>query len=122
MEAEIFSFEEFNGSGKSLLAAPYLVGNTLLTAADVEAITYKIKKMSDSSEVTGSVPLDAMLAVPAEWNRDEIGYTFQWDAPGTLWPDAGEVYRIIITFTLIAALGGGSFKKVWEVTTVDPES
>lgn len=122
MKAEVFKFEEFAGSGKGLLAAPILVDNELAVLDDIDSISYRVIKLSDGSEVSGSIDLSAMKSTPQPWNRDSVGYTFLWNAPGTLWPDPNEKYRIIVTFNTVPALGGFSFIKIWQVSTVDPDT
>jgi len=122
MYAEPFLFEEYAGSGRGLIAAPIFLDNLLALRADIDAISFKVIKLSDSSEVTGSVPLSAMKVAAVPWDRDDVGYSFLWNAPGTLWPDPNEKYRIIVIFTVTVALGGYSFIKTWEVSTKDPEA
>lgn len=125
MYTETFKFKEYAGSGKLLRAALRQFDDTMLVNADIDSMEYKVVKLSDLTFVTGVVPSDAMKAAPVEWHRDENGYTFGWAAPGSLWPDAGEKYRIIVTFNTAPTYTpapSASFVKVWQVETVDPES
>lgn len=125
MYTEAFKFKEYAGSGKLLRAALRQFDEDQLVAADIADIVYKVVKLSDLSSVQGSVPLESMKATPEPWHRDENGYTFGWAAPGELWPDPGEKYRIIVTFTMAPTYTpapDAMFMKVWQVETVDPEA
>ncbi len=112
----IFEFCAFAGSGRGLRARVIQPSGDVALLADIDTITYESINISDGTDVdSGSlVVADVMLTEPAGWNIEEEGYTFLWQAPGTLWPDEGKVYRIIVTFTTIDAI---AFKLAWEATT-----
>jgi len=125
MSVDSFSFDEYAGSGRGLLARPVLPNNVNCVQSHVASIDYKVIKKSDSSFVTGTLdPEDVMLTAPSgknTWPKDQIGYTFNWAMPGTLIPDPNETYQIVITFTLVPALDGNKFIRIWKATTFDPE-
>lgn len=125
MHAEIFKFQEYAGSGRALVGALRFFDNTLTLLEHIASISYKVVKLSDGTVVTGIVPLNAMKSAPVPWRRDSYGYTFLWNAPGWLWPTAGERYRIIVTWITVPTYTpapSAPFIKVWEVTTLDPDT
>ncbi len=120
--SDVFRFKEYAGSGRGLQARPILPGNRIAFLVDIDTITYAVYNTTDRGPaVTGTlVPADVMLAAVATWARDTKGYSFLWPAPGSLWPLAGKVYRVVVTFHLVNVDEGDAFIEAWEVTTTDP--
>ena len=120
--SDVYRFKEYAGSGRGLMARPVLPGNRIAFLADIESIDYAVYNTTDGGPaVTGSlVVADVMLAAVDTWARDGKGYSFLWPAPGSLWPLAGKVYRIVVSFHLKEDGAGDVFIETWEVTTTNP--
>lgn len=123
MAADVTRFEEFAGSARGLIARLILPNNAIGYKVDVQSISYAVNDVAvPGTVVTGSLdPDDVCFATAQVWNKDSKGYTFLWDAPGSLWPTAGKYYRIAVTFTLTAAHNSRSTILVWEVQTHNPK-
>jgi hypothetical protein len=122
MSADIFAFEELAGSGRGLMAGIIMPNNVFALQSHIHLVSYEAKNITDNlPPLTGSLTVaDVMKTSAQPWSRDSVGYGFLWQAPGTLWLLPAKVYRIVVTFTQIPAIGGLSFKLAWEVTTKDP--
>jgi hypothetical protein len=122
MSAEIFKFEEFAGSGRGLMARPILLQDVVATVENIESIDWEVHDTTTGNPPqTGSLVVsEVMSAAPVPWALDKVGRTFLWPAPGSLWAVACHKYRIIVKFTTIEEIGGGTFLEVWEVTPKDP--
>lgn len=124
--SEVFSFERFAGSGKGLRARPILGDGEAATPENIYSISYRVRNVTDGL-TSGSTDLDVdevLFATARAWTKYRNGYTFLFNAPGTLWPDPNKVYRILVTFVPKDANGDAdtqrAFTEVWEVTTTDP--
>jgi hypothetical protein len=119
MAASEFKFEEWAGSARGLCARPIRGQKTPIVAADVQSVRYESWDV-DAKTLVASGPLtvaDVMLAALAPWSYDDVGYTFLWEAPGTLWPVAGKSYRVIVYYTLTPLFNNNTFIRVWRVKT-----
>lgn len=125
MTANIIRFNTWADSGKDLIAAIFFLKDVLTVRADIDSIEYKIVDITPVSPdpvQAGSVPIESMMVAGVPWRRVREGYSFLWSLPGNLIPTPQHKYRIIITFTTIAALGSKTFILVWEANTKDPEA
>jgi hypothetical protein len=125
MRVEVMEWDEIADSARGLLARPILPGNIIALREHIDTITYEIYKVGSSDPpVTGILDVaDVMLVAPSgkkTWRKDEIGFTFNWQADGSLWPTAGESYQIIVIFTTKSTYGSKTFKRIWRVNTKDP--
>lgn len=126
--SEVYTFEEYAGSSRGLLARATLPTDVLATSANINSITYRVKDMTAGgawSAPAALVVADVMFATPQTWSRQTgkgTGYTFRWAAPGSLWPVAGHKYRIEITFVPEDGNGNAlpalAFIEVWEATAL----
>lgn len=120
MASDVFKFSEFKNSARGLVARLVLPTNEVAENADILSIGYEVFNVTDGgASVTGAVDNDSVSDDLAEWAVDDIGYNFLWVAPGTLWPLAGKVYRVVVTFA-IDADEPYNIIEVWEVTTKNP--
>lgn len=125
MNAKIFPFDVWAESGQNIVAAIFAVANAITLREHIDSMSYRVVDITPTSPdpvQTGSVPIEAMMVAPVDWNKNREGYSFLWMVPGSLMPTPGHKYRIIITFTLDALYGGDSFKLVWEGRAKDPEA
>jgi hypothetical protein len=125
MSVDVMEWDDFANSSRGLLARPILPNNVIALREHIATITYKAYNKTDGgAPVTGSLdPAEVMLTAPSgknTWSKDQIGYTFLWPAPGTIWDEPGKLYQIVLTFTTTVALGSKSFDRVYKVTTFDP--
>lgn len=113
----VFTFCEMAGSSRGLQARIVLADDSAALRDDITAIGYAVYNVTDETgPVTGVLdPVDVMLTALAEWDVDDVGYSFIWQAPGTLWPDADKQYRIAVTFLTSAEHGAVDIIQVWEV-------
>jgi len=121
MNAGAFEFDEYAGSARGLFARPVMPGNIIALREHIQAIKYEV--FLDGGSLGTPVDLvvaDVMLTALAEWRLDKIGYSFVFEAPGTLWPLAAKRYRVVVTFTQTSLAGGKNFILVWQVNTKDP--
>lgn len=117
MSAEHLSITAWAGISEGLLSRPRLRDDTDATSENIASITYASHvKGVDNPHATGELTVaDVMHATPQRsdsWTSDTTGYTFAWQAPGSLWPTAGVEYRLIVTFT---PTDGEPFVEVWAV-------
>lgn len=127
MSSLIYEFTEFAGSGRGIMALPLLPNNVIAYKSDIEAIGYAIYDLTAGGPpVSGAIdPNFTMFDTPIKWAQSMKGATFNWPAPGTLWPLPNKRYRIVVTFTIIDPhpdlyLSGKSFILAWEVITKSP--
>lgn len=123
MSADIFKFNTWAGSSRGLLARPILPNNVVCFRADIQSISYRVVDLDTLAEVSGMLVVNDVMFTTLQlpWKPDTTGYTFNWGAPGTLWPLPNKKYRIVLTFLLVPILfGGASFILVYEANTKDP--
>lgn len=103
------------GSGRGLRARPELADGGIMSLADVVSIAYSVTELPSGSPATGSLtPSDVMFdSEQTPWDQGG-GYTFQWQAPGSLWPTASKQYFVDVAFTCSDGL---VYKHAWQVTT-----
>lgn len=116
-------FYEWAGSSRGLQSRPMLADNTPLYQSGVDSISYDVYNVTDNlGPVTGTLdPNEVMFAALQEWEKDDEGCSFIWQAPGTLWPLANKTYRIVVTFLTTTDHGSVEIIHVWEVITRNPE-
>lgn len=121
MADTIFRMTEFAGSGRGLKARPYNGDGTLATSANISSIAWAATNADTGAAVgSGSLsPVSSYMTAAATTSDDDpnFEYTFLWDCPGTNWPTAGSVYRVVVVFT---PASGNPHKHVWEVTAKSP--
>lgn len=124
MSEDIYRFDEWAGSGRGLEARPIMPNDIVALLSHIQSITYEVNDiLIPGTIVSGSLdPDDVMFEEAQAWDKDDEGYTFLWNAPGTLWPTAGKKYRIVVAFVQTALQGGNTFLRVWEVTTKNPKT
>lgn len=121
-------WDEWAGSSRGLLARPILPNNVVALRTHIASIVAEVYNLTDGGapEVVPLVVNDVMLTAPSgkdTWGKDQIGYTFNWPADGSLWPDPDKDYKVVITFTCnatIPALEDKEFIRVWQNHTYDP--
>lgn len=90
--------------------------------ADFSAGAYATYDMAaPATEITtGSLTISSVvfdtLQTDARWDVDSTGYNFGWQAPASLFPDGGTVYRVKVTLTLT---GGAPVYLSWNVYARD---
>lgn len=126
-KVDVYQWEELAESARGLLARPYLPNNVVVLRSHIASITYEVYEVGGSgTPVIGTLVVsEVMLTAPSgknTWDKDAIGFTFVWEADGSLWPDPDKTYQIVVIFTTTIALGSKSFKRIWRVTTKNPAS
>jgi hypothetical protein len=125
--SSIFSFKNFNGSSRGLLARILLPNNQVALQEDIGNIAYEVKNITDDlpSETGALVVAEVMYAALQPWHKDSIGHSFYWPFEGDLIPLANKKYRFVLLFTIkndhaVASLQGKSFKIAYQADTKDP--
>jgi hypothetical protein len=111
------TFTSRPGAARGLQARPILADSLTMYLADVASISYTVTNLTDGgSPVTGTLtPADVMFDTKQiPWTEDRIGYTFLWQAPGSLWPTASKQYHIDVH---LVGTDGCTYKHAWVVTT-----
>ncbi len=112
----VTEFKVLAASARDLIAAPLNSGNVLALRGTITSISYETyAKGSNALLASGTLDKAVVMFTSAQsWSLDTIGYTFLWNAPGTLWPLANKKYRIVVTFTPTT---GNPYVLVWEADT-----
>lgn len=98
------------GSGAGLQARVISTAGVTLVRANIASMRRKVvRRATDTSDATTEykawealVVADVMLTALSTtgWGgKDTIGMTMQWDAPGSLWAEAGYDYGVIVEVT-----------------------
>ena len=124
MAADMITVQVFANTGESLMAR-LTVADAVKVRSEVTSIAYSIQEQQWNSttrewESDGTAPVTGalvvatvMMTVVTAWGKDEGGYTFKWDAAGTLWPTADIAYEVTVSFVVSSI----TYRLKWMVET-----